>query len=127
MDATSANADARRALAIRRAGLILAVHAGRMTATQAAAELGVSRKTWYEWEARGLEAMTEALMDRPPGRPPAPPPDPERRRLETQMEALRRQVRDFEIRDRIRDLMGTAQAPPAAAPRAHGEPTKKKP
>jgi transposase len=44
-----------------RAELILKVRTGQMTATAAAAALGVSRKTYYEWEVRGLRGMLRAL------------------------------------------------------------------
>jgi len=37
---------------------------GRMTATQAALELGVSRKTYYAWQERALSAM-RSPADRP--------------------------------------------------------------
>ena len=35
-----------------RANVILQVQAGLITATEAAQKLGVSRKTYYEWERR---------------------------------------------------------------------------
>jgi len=53
-----------------RAEVILKVRAGQMTVTEAAAALGVSRKTYYEWEKRGLGAMLRQLEDQTPGRPP---------------------------------------------------------
>ena len=52
-----------------RAEVILKVRAGAMTVTEAAAVLGVSRKTYYEWEERGLGAMLRQLEDQAPGRP----------------------------------------------------------
>jgi len=48
---------------------IIKVRSGLMTACEAASQLGISRKTWYEWENRGLEAMLNALTDKEPGRP----------------------------------------------------------
>jgi len=60
-------------LARRRAALIVRVQCGQITATEAAAQLGVSRKTYYEWEKRALAAMVSALQDRPGGRPVTPP------------------------------------------------------
>ena len=68
--------------------VILAVLADRLTATEGARELGVSRKTYYEWQERALDAMEEALKDRPGGRPPAAT-DPEK-------EALRQELADLE-------------------------------
>jgi transposase len=72
----------------RRAEMILKVRSGRMTAKEAAKALGVSRKTYYEWEQRGLQGMMEALLNRPPGRPEQAR-DPEK-------EALREKVEDLE-------------------------------
>jgi hypothetical protein len=40
-----------------------------MTATEAADQLKVSRKTYYKWEQRGLSALLDSLADQPPGRP----------------------------------------------------------
>jgi transposase len=57
---------------LKRAELILKVQGGEMTATEAARQLGVSRKTYYEWEKRGLAGMMEALADREGGRPSNP-------------------------------------------------------
>jgi transposase len=64
--------------------------AGRLTATQAALELGVSRKTFYEWLERGQEGMLSALMDRPGGRP-LHPVDPEKERLQEELETLEKE------------------------------------
>ena len=43
-----------------------------MTATEGAAALGVSRKTYYKWENRALGAMLDGLEDRETGRPELP-------------------------------------------------------
>ena len=40
-----------------------------MTAAEAARQLGVSRKTYYKWEQRGLSALLDGLSDQEPGRP----------------------------------------------------------
>ncbi len=55
--------------AMQRAELIMKVRCGLMTAAQAAAQLGVSRKTYYKWEQRGLCALLLGLSDQGPGRP----------------------------------------------------------
>jgi transposase len=55
-----------------RAAMILKVRSGQMTATDAAGALGISRKTYYQWEQRGLKAMLRELQDGKPGRPPKP-------------------------------------------------------
>ena len=79
-------------LARRRAALIVQVQSGLITAKEAARQLGVSRKTYYEWERRALAAMVQALADRPGGRPATPRPDPEKQTLETQAQQLEHKV-----------------------------------
>jgi hypothetical protein len=75
-------------LSRERASIILQVRSGALTATEGAEQLGVSRKTYYEWEDRALAAMAEALENHPPGRPPAP--------LDVEKEDLQTKVRDLE-------------------------------
>ena len=55
--------------ALLRTELIVKVRAGLMTATAAAETLGVSRKTYYKWEKKGLQAMLAAGQDDAAGRP----------------------------------------------------------
>ena len=71
--------------------MVLGVLAGSMTVTEAAQRLGISRKSYYEWQERALGAMRGALTDRPPGRP-ANPVDTEKEALEEQVEDLSRQL-----------------------------------
>ena len=52
-----------------RLSVVISVLSRRMNATEGAKTLGVSRKTYYEWEGRALDAMQEALTDRQVGRP----------------------------------------------------------
>jgi transposase len=75
-------------LARERAAVILEVRSGKLTATEGAERLGVSRKTYYEWEDRALKAMALALESHFPGRPPVP--------LDPEKEELQRKVRDLE-------------------------------
>jgi hypothetical protein len=77
-----------RKLARERASIILQVRSGVLTATEGAKRLGISRKTYYEWEDRALGAMAETLENHPPGRPPIP--------LDAEKEELQRKVRDLE-------------------------------
>lgn len=79
---------------------ILEVLAGRLSVTQAASELGISRKTYYEWQERALAAMREALRDRPGGRPPQAV-DPEKEHLQATVETLEQERRVLEGRLRI--------------------------
>jgi transposase len=75
-------------LARERALVILQVRSGALTAKEGAKLLGVSRKTYYEWEEKSLKAMSLALENRPSGRPPLS--------LDPEKEALREQVRELE-------------------------------
>lgn len=52
-----------------RTEMIVKVRAGLMTAKGAAEALGVSRKTYYKWEKKGLQAMLAAERDGTAGRP----------------------------------------------------------
>ena len=56
-------------LAKQRALIIMQVRSGQITATEGARQLGISRKTYYQWESRGLDGMLKALEDQDPGRP----------------------------------------------------------
>jgi transposase len=53
-----------------RAEMIMKVRCGLLTARQAADRMGVSRKTFYKWEQRGLNALLDSVTDQPPGRRP---------------------------------------------------------
>jgi transposase len=74
-------------LSRQRVLVILRVRGGEMTTREGARRLGVSRKTYYEWEERALRAMALALENRPLGRPPL----------------LRDQEKE-ELRERIKEL-----------------------
>ena len=91
----------------RRAALIVQVQCGQITVIEAAAQLGVSRKTYYEWERRALSAMVGALQDRPGGRP-ASPRDPQKETLRHQTQQLQQQVQVLEqtlaIRQQLAEL-----------------------
>ena len=68
--------------------MILQVRSGVLTAKEGARVLGVSRKTYYEWEEKSLKAMSLALENRSSGRPPLS--------LDPEKEALRERVRELE-------------------------------
>jgi hypothetical protein len=91
--------------AARRLEQILAVMRGEKSATQAAADLGVSRETFHGWYGRALAGLREALADRDAGRPPAPPESPEILRLTREVHGLQRQVKLLEGAILIRDAM----------------------
>jgi transposase len=73
-----------------RAELIMKVRCGLMTAQQAAEQLGVSRKTYYKWEERGLAGLLSSLTDQTSGRP-CQPVDLEKQSLERQLEKAHRE------------------------------------
>jgi transposase len=73
-----------------RAELIMKVRCGLMTAQQAAEHLGVSRKTYYKWEERGLAGLLSSLTDQASGRP-CQPVDSEKQSLERQLEQAHRE------------------------------------
>jgi transposase len=108
---------------LERQRVILSVLAGRLNATQAAQELGVSRKTFYEWQDRALEAMRKALRDRPTGRP-LQPVDPEKDRLQAEVEVLEKERQVLESRLRIQQVI---QETWGGLPADASQPKKKRP
>jgi len=74
-----------------------------MTAAEAARQLGVSRKTYYKWEQRGLSALLDGLSDQPPGRPEKEEASA-RAMFEKQMTALRRENELLEQKLVLKDL-----------------------
>ncbi len=79
------------------------VRCGLMSATQAAAELGVSRKTYYKWERKGLTGLLESVGDRPAGRH-RQGPDPRESLLEKQLEAMHRENEALRQRMALKDI-----------------------
>jgi len=71
-----------------RALVILQVRSGALTAKEGAERLGVSRKTYYEWEEKSLRAMALALENRPTGRPPVA--------VDEEKETLRERIQELE-------------------------------
>ena len=86
--------------------VILEVAAGRLSATEAAGRMGVSRKTYYEKQDRALTAMLDALKDRPTGRP-GNPVDPEKEELLEELEASRKTQEVLSARLRIQEVIRT--------------------
>jgi len=87
----------------QRAQVIMKVRCGLMTASQAAAELGVSRKTYYKWEQRGLAALLDGVTDQGPGRPEKPDTTAEKN-LEKQLAELERENQLLEQKMALKDL-----------------------
>ena len=79
--------------AIQRAEVILRVRSGAISASEGSRHLGVSRKTYYEWERRGLAAMMEAVENGVAGRPSTvPQEDPETAALRTRVASLEKDL-----------------------------------
>ena len=88
----------------QRALVILQVRSGVLTAKQGAKLLGVSRKTYYQWEERALKAMALALEDRPAGRP-AVSMDEEKERLRERIRELEKKLDLAEKTIEVKELL----------------------
>lgn len=89
----------------QRADIIMKVRSGLMTATEGAAALGISRKTYYKWEDRALGAMLEGLEDRDTGRPELPELLQAEVDLRKEVEELQRQKELLEKRIELSDMV----------------------
>jgi transposase len=74
-----------------RARIILEVRSGRMTAEEGAKVLHVSRKTFYQWEKKGLQGLLSALVNGNSGRP-AEPVDEEKEALKKEVAHLKQEL-----------------------------------
>jgi transposase len=90
--------------ALLRAEMIVKVRAGLMTAQAAADALGVSRKTYYEWEKKGLTAMLQNLEEKDPGRP-ALPENPKEKELEAKVDELTKELEVAKQTSEIRAMI----------------------
>jgi transposase len=108
-----------------RAAIIFAVRSGQITAEEGARRLGVSRKTYYEWERRALQAITEALEDRAPGRP-GTPKDEEKERLQNEITELQNKLFVAEKTVEVRDMLHAYELHNARAKKSAGESLEKK-
>jgi len=80
------------------------VRCGLMTATEAARLLGVSRKTYYKWEQRGLAALLVGLQEQTGGRPEIPRQEQREAEVEKQLAQLRRENELLQKRMQLKDL-----------------------
>jgi transposase len=74
-----------------RAEVIMKVRTGQLTVTAAAELLGISRKTYYEWESRGLGGMLRQLEDQTAGRPSSPA-SPQEEALQSKVAQLEQEL-----------------------------------
>ena len=94
-----------------RAELIMKVRCGLLTARQAAEQLGVSRKTYYKWEQRGLAGLLSSLTDQASGRP-CQPVDSEKQSLERQLEQAHRQCAILQHKMVLKDVLADLKLTP---------------
>ena len=87
------------AKALVRTEMIVKVRSGQMTAKAAAEALGVSRKTYYKWEKKGLSAMLAAGQDDSAGRPS--------KEEAAEVKALRRKVKTLSAK--LEEMAQTAE------------------
>lgn len=109
-------------LAMKRAEIIMKVNNGEITATEGAKVLGVSRKTYYEWEQKGLEGLFNALKNGEPGRP-ANKVDEEKDTLKDENERLKTELEVANAKIRIKELMSELGIEPVKPKK---KPVKKK-
>lgn len=107
-------------LARNRAAVIFAVRSGRITAEEGAKQLGISRKTYYEWERRALEAMTDALENGAAGRPRTLI-DPEKDRLQEEIAELQNKLFVAEKTVEVRDMLHAYELHKAGTKKSAGE------
>ena len=100
-----------------RAEMIMKVRCGLMTAQQAADRLGVSRKTYYKWEQRGLSALLDGMADQSPGRP-VHPSDEHRQSLERQLTEANRQIELLNRKMALKDVLMELKLPTTGCDRA---------
>lgn len=116
----------------QRAAVVFAVRSGQITVEEGAKQLGVSRKTYYEWESRALQAMTQAMEDGPSGRPKTPR-DEEKDRLQEQIAELQNKLFVAEKTVEVRDMLHAYELQNAGSKKNSGQtgqkkrPKKKKP
>jgi len=106
-------------LARKRAEVIFSVRSGQITAEDGAKQLGISRKTYYEWERRALEAMTDALENGASGRPRTPI-DTEKDRLQEEISELQNKLFVAEKTVEVRDMLHAYELHKAGAKKSAG-------
>ena len=95
----------------QRAEVIMKVRCGLMSASQAAEQLGVSRKTYYKWEERGLTALLGSLEDQRAGRP-AQPVDMHQQALKKQLEKAHRDNALLKHKMALKDVLADLKLEP---------------
>jgi len=83
---------------------IYEVHSGKLTATEGAEKLGVSRKTFYEYMEAMMSAAATALTPGEPGRPKLPEETLRIRQLESEQRRLQAELYELKA---ISELQAT--------------------
>jgi transposase len=77
----------------QRASVILQVRSGQISASEGARLLGISRKTYYQWEKRALRGMLQQLEEQAPGRP--------RKQTDPKAGAIRKKIAQLEAQLKV--------------------------
>lgn len=88
--------------------LIMRAQTGQLTASEAARQMSVSRKTFYQRVSRVWEGMASALALRPAGRP-GKTRDTEKEALLLQAAQLQREKQELQRLLRVRELLQKAR------------------
>jgi transposase len=83
-----------------------------MKATEAAAVLGVSRKTYYKGEQRGLEGLFAGLEEKTAGRPEAAAQNSAALELEKQLAQVQQDKELLQKKLQLKDLVHQMQLKP---------------
>ena len=116
----------RETKARQRAEIIMKVRSGLLTATEGAAALGISRKTYYKWENRALDAMLDGLEDRETGRPELPGPLQNEIDLNKKIEELHRENELLEKKIELQKMMNKFEIEKAREKHRKAKSSKKK-
>ena len=100
-----------------RAEMIMKVRCGLISASQAAHQLGVSRKTYYKWEQRGLNALLDGVANQSPGRP-VRASDDHRQALERQLAEAMTQIELLNHKLALKDVLMDLKVPTTGCDRA---------
>ena len=115
----------KKAEASRKAQVIFNVRTGAITATEGARLLNLSRKSYYNWENRALDAMAKALEQGDPGRPTLPGEDPEKIALRNRISELENELKHLHAQTIAREMLDELEARQRASG-SDRKPVKKK-
>lgn len=105
----------KEAKARKRAEVIMKVRCGLITASRAAKILGVSRKTYYKWEQRGLSALLTGLEDQPAGRPEQSEESRQEVEYERRLAEMQREKALLKQKIELKDLLAGMKREPTSS------------